>query len=68
MDIQDCILLENIAKKKNSTNEIIILGRLLPITSDKVHQNQEVYANNGIAPTCKATHFKDPIKVIVYEK
>lgn len=25
----------------------IVLGRVLPLTSDKIHQNQEVYSEGG---------------------
>ena len=47
--------------------DIIIVGRVLPQTSNKVHQNQEVYWGGGIMGTIKMTHYKDPPKVLVYE-
>lgn len=46
---------------------IIQLGRLIP-ESGKIHQNQEVYHTNGGAATLKATHYKDPPKILVKEK
>lgn len=51
----------------SSTNEIKVLGRVLHSTG-KIHQQQEVYDINYIAPTCKATHYKNPIKVLVIER
>lgn len=53
--------------KMNQTDTIKVLGRVLSSTG-KVHQNQEVYDIRFIAPTCKATHYKDPIKVLVSEE
>lgn len=43
-----------------------VLGRLIPC-SGKVHQNQEVYMSAGGSLMCtlKATHYKDPPKVLV---
>ena len=49
------------------SNNIIILGRVLDST-EKMHQNTEVYDVNGICPTQKATQYKKPIKVLVKEK
>ena len=49
-------------------NDVIILGRVLPMTSDKIHQNQELYCIDGIIGTIKMTHYKDPPKVLVYER
>jgi len=42
-----------------------VLGRLIP-ESGKIHQNQEVYLTFGgsIMCTVKATHYKDPPKVM----
>lgn len=51
-------------EKRRSENRVIFLGRLIP-DSGKIHQNQEVYANDGIACTIKATHYKDPPKILV---
>ena len=51
----------------SSFNEIKVLGRILP-TTGKIHQQQEVYDINYIAPTCKATHYKNPIRVLVFEE
>lgn len=51
----------------SSFNEIKVLGRILP-TTGKIHQQQEVYDINHIAPTCKATHYKNPIRVLVFEE
>ena len=48
-------------------NEMIVVGRLIP-DSGKFHQNQEVFSGGGIACTIKATSYKDPPKVIVYEQ
>ena len=42
-------------------------GRLIP-ESGKVHQNQEVYNTVGWCPTLKATHYKDPPKILVRGK
>lgn len=44
--------------------EIYVFGHLIP-NSGKIHQNQEVYSVEGIACTIKATHYKDPPKVLV---
>ena len=51
----------------SNTNKIKVLGRVLHSTG-KIHQQQEVYDINYIAPTCKATHYKNPIKVLVIER
>ena len=51
----------------SNTNKIKVLGRVLHSTG-KIHQQQEIYDINYIAPTCKATHYKNPIKVLVIEK
>ena len=67
MDIQDFILLEKMKEQRQQTNNIKIIGRVLP-TTGKIHQQQEVYDINYIAPTCKATHYKNPIKILVFEK
>lgn len=50
-------------------NDIYTVGILLPETTDKIHQNQELYSTDGISPTLKATHYKDPPKILegVYE-
>lgn len=50
-------------------NESIILGRVLCLSNNKIHQNQECYAIIGICSTLKATHYKDPPKILegVYE-
>lgn len=45
-------------------NESIILGRVLGLSNDKIHQNQERYSIIGICPTLKATHYKDPPKIL----
>ena len=45
-------------------NDTICLGLLLPETTDKVHQNQEIYSTDGILCTLKATHYKDPPKIL----
>lgn len=45
-------------------NESVILGRVLGLSNDKVHQNQEVYSVDYIASTLKATHYKDPPKIL----
>lgn len=47
---------------------IIILGILLPMSCDKIHQNQEVYSVDGVMCTLKATHYKDPPKVLIDER
>lgn len=54
---------------KNESTPImpIVFGRVLPLTSDKIHQNQEVYSEGGVICTIKATHYKDPPKVLVKE-
>ena len=50
-------------------NESIMLGRVLGLSNDKVHQNQEVYSVDGIICCLKSTHYKDPPKILegVYE-
>ena len=45
-------------------SETIVLGRLLAMTTDKIHQNQEVYSVDGIACCLKSTHYKDPPKIL----
>ena len=45
----------------------IMLGRLIP-DSGKIHQNQEVWNIWGVCPTLKATHYKDPPKILIGEK
>lgn len=44
--------------------EVKYFGRLIP-ESRKIHQNQEVYDIRGGCPTLKATHYKDPPKILV---
>lgn len=45
--------------------EVRTLGRLIP-ESGKLHQNQEIYdIRGGGSPTLKATHHKDPPKVLI---
>ena len=46
---------------------VVVLGRVFPITTDKIHQNQEVFDINGCIGTIKSTHYKDPPKVLVME-
>ena len=46
-------------------SDAIVLGRVLCMTNDKIHQNQEVYSIDGIMCTLKATHYKDPPKVLI---
>ena len=41
-----------------------VIGRLLPVNSDKIHQNQEVYSVCGIICCLKSTHYKDPPKIL----
>ena len=50
-------------------SETILLGRLLAMTTDKIHQNQEVYSVDGVICCLKSTHYKDPPKILegVYE-
>ena len=48
-------------------NESIILGRVLGLSNDKIHQNQEVYSVDGIICCLKSTHYKDQPKVLVGE-
>lgn len=43
---------------------IVVLGRLLPC-SGKIHQNQEVYYYEGGVGAIKATHYKDPPKILI---
>lgn len=44
--------------------KICVVGRLLP-SSNKIHQNQEVYdIRNGVICTLKATMYKDPPKIL----
>lgn len=44
--------------------EVRTLGRLIPEIG-KLHQNQEIYDIRGGSPTLKATHHKDPPKVLI---
>lgn len=46
-------------------NDMICLGRLLGMTSDTIHQNQEVWSTDGIMCCIKSTHYKDAPKVLV---
>ena len=48
--------------------DVVVLGRVLPMSSNKIYQNQEVYYWGGIMGTLKATHYKDPPKVLVNGK
>ena len=41
-----------------------IISRLIP-SSGKIHQNQEIYSVWGGACTIKATHYKDPPKILI---
>jgi hypothetical protein len=46
-------------------SKTIVLGRLLAMTTDRIHQNQEVYDTYiGISPTLKANHYKDPPRIL----
>lgn len=38
--------------------KVIVMGRVLPKTSNKEHQNQELLNRKGIAMTVKATYYK----------
>lgn len=49
-------------------NDMIYLGRLLGMTTDKIHQNQEVWSIDGIMCCIKSTHYKDAPKVLVNEQ
>ena len=42
-----------------------VLGRVLPMTSNKIHQNQEVYDIHCIMCTLKACHYKMPPMVLI---
>ena len=66
MDTLDFTLLEKMKGQRQQTNNIKIIGRVLP-TTGKIHQQQEVYDINYVAPICKATHYKNPIRVLVFE-
>lgn len=48
--------------------DVKICGRLIP-DSGKIHQNQEVYLsdNECLICTSKATHYKDPPKILIKE-
>lgn len=52
---------------KNKT--VNICGRIIP-DSGKIHQNQEVYMSNdgSLMCTLKATHYKDPPKILIEVK
>ena len=45
-------------------NESVILGRVLGLSNDKLHQNREVYSVDGIICCLKSTHYKDPPKIL----
>ena len=50
--------------RKCLSGDPMCLGRLIP-DSGKLHQNQEVWAEWGGSCTLKATHYKDPVKVLI---
>ena len=50
--------------RKCLSGDPVYLGRLIP-DSGKLHQNQEVWAEWGGSCTLKATHYKDPVKVLI---
>ena len=50
--------------RKCLSGDPVYLGRLIP-DSGKLHQNQEVWAEWGWSCTLKATHYKDPVKVLI---
>ena len=56
------IMLET--NRKCLSGDPVYLGRLIP-DSGKLHQNQEVWAEWGGSCTLKATHYKDPVKVLI---
>lgn len=37
------------------------------MTSDKIHQNQEVHSPSGVCITIKATAYKNPPRILVKE-
>lgn len=43
-------------------NEIVVLGRVFPATSDKVHQNQEVYDGGGYSLHTESNALQRPTK------
>ena len=45
--------------KMELSKDVVVLGRVLPMSSNKIHQNQEVYYYCRIMGTLKATHYKD---------
>ena len=47
-------------------NKLIILGNILPMCSNKIHQRNFVYSLHGIAPTLTATMYKDPPRVLEF--
>lgn len=52
-------------QKINDSTDPIILGRVLPKTTDTIHQNQELLGTGGVSMTIKRTHYKDPPKILV---
>lgn len=48
------------------TNKVLILGNVLPMNSNKIHQRNWVYAINGIAPILTATMYKDPPRILEF--
>lgn len=47
-------------------NKLIILGNILPMCSNKIHQRNFVYSLHGIAPTLTATMYKDPPRILEF--
>ena len=52
---------------KSVSGKPIYLGRVMPMTSDKIHQNQEVHSIRGVCITIKATAYKNPPRILVME-
>ena len=50
-------------------NEIMIVGIIQPeVGSGKVHLQDYIYSSLGIAPTLTARDWRDPRRILVWEK
>lgn len=47
--------------------QVSVLGRLIP-DSGKIHQNQEVFWDEGIICTIKASHYKSPPQILFLKR
>lgn len=50
-----------------NSNDLIVLGAVPQMSTDKIHQRSWVYDIDGVAPTICATDYKDPKRILVKE-